>query len=111
MQSRAQYICRWYNVPPATNAQSFTDEQDVVKEEEVYEIDADNNTQTTQEPSASSYALPVAPQDYASVGTEGSAPMVSQDEAFSRALNAMYWGGYWTAVYHVRRFMLTYSCY
>lgn len=29
-------------------------------------------------------------------------PMVSQDEAFSRALSAMYWGGYWTAMYHVR---------
>jgi len=28
---------------------------------------------------------------------------VSQDEAFSRALNAMYWGGYWTAVYHCHR--------
>lgn len=27
--------------------------------------------------------------------------MVSRDEAFTRALNAMYWGGYWTAVYHV----------
>src|SRR5277367_935908 len=26
---------------------------------------------------------------------------VSQDEAFSRALGAMYWVGYWTAVYHV----------
>jgi len=32
--------------------------------------------------------------------TEGH--MVSQDEAFSRAMNAMYWGGYWTAMYHVR---------
>ena len=29
--------------------------------------------------------------------------VVSQDEAFSRALNAMYWGGYWTAMYHVRQ--------
>lgn len=29
-------------------------------------------------------------------------PVVSRDEAFSRALGAMYWGGYWTAVYHVR---------
>ena len=26
---------------------------------------------------------------------------VGQDEAFSRAMNAMYWTGYWTAVYHV----------
>ena len=28
--------------------------------------------------------------------------VISQDEAFSRALSAMYWGGYWTAMYHVR---------
>lgn len=27
---------------------------------------------------------------------------ISQDEAFRNALNAMYWTGYWTAVYHVR---------
>ena len=27
---------------------------------------------------------------------------ISQDEAFSRAMNAMYWTGYWTAIYHVR---------
>jgi len=27
--------------------------------------------------------------------------IVNQDEAFTRALRAMYWGGYWTAVYHV----------
>ncbi|TCD62363.1 hypothetical protein EIP91_006972 [Steccherinum ochraceum] len=30
-------------------------------------------------------------------------PMVSQDEAFQRAMSAMYWGGYWTAVYHYQR--------
>ena len=27
---------------------------------------------------------------------------VSPDEAFNRAIGAMYWCGYWTAVYHVR---------
>ena len=32
-----------------------------------------------------------------------SSAIVSQDEAFSRALSAMYWGGYWTAIYHVRQ--------
>lgn len=26
---------------------------------------------------------------------------VSADEAFSRALSAMYWSGYWAATYHV----------
>lgn len=33
------------------------------------------------------------------VGSE--AAMASQDEAFTRAMTAMYWSGYWTAVYHV----------
>ncbi|KAK0202068.1 hypothetical protein DFS33DRAFT_1045176 [Desarmillaria ectypa] len=28
---------------------------------------------------------------------------VSQDEAFQNAMTAMYWAGYWTAVYHHRR--------
>ena len=32
---------------------------------------------------------------------DSSVPMVSQDEAFSRAMTAMYWSGYWTAAYHV----------
>ena len=27
---------------------------------------------------------------------------VSADDAFNRAIGAMYWCGYWTAVYHVR---------
>ncbi|KAJ7293991.1 hypothetical protein C8J57DRAFT_42388 [Mycena rebaudengoi] len=34
----------------------------------------------------------------------GAAPgMPTQDEAFERALSAMYWGGYWTAVYYCQR--------
>ncbi|KAI0693758.1 hypothetical protein C8T65DRAFT_744596 [Cerioporus squamosus] len=36
-------------------------------------------------------------------GTGSEMAMVSQDEAFSRAMTAMYWSGYWTAVYHSRR--------
>ncbi|TFK47925.1 hypothetical protein OE88DRAFT_1664885 [Heliocybe sulcata] len=31
--------------------------------------------------------------------------MVSQDEAFTRAVEASYWSGYWTAVYHSHRSM------
>ncbi|KAG6919456.1 hypothetical protein DXG01_005715 [Tephrocybe rancida] len=30
-------------------------------------------------------------------------PTVSQDESFTRALGAMYWSGYWTAMYHAQR--------
>ncbi|KAF9493892.1 hypothetical protein BDN71DRAFT_1449521 [Pleurotus eryngii] len=32
-----------------------------------------------------------------------SGPPVSPDEAFSKALGAMYWAGYWTAAYHYSR--------
>lgn len=38
-------------------------------------------------------------------------PMVSQDEAFKRALGAMYWTGYWTAMYHVRDALFICECY
>lgn len=33
--------------------------------------------------------------------SEPPGPIVSQDEAFTRAMGAMYWAGYWTAMYHV----------
>jgi hypothetical protein len=36
------------------------------------------------------YGIPPAPGEH-----------VGPDEAFNRALGAMYWAGYWTAVYHV----------
>jgi len=56
----------------------------------------------THNPSLDHHLSSLAPpMDYAQ-DTPG-APMVSQDEAFSRALNAMYWGGYWTAMYHCQR--------
>jgi hypothetical protein len=78
-----------------------------MKEDEEFEVGIDEEEyadETPQEATTSaSYTLPAPPQDYASTGPQGSAPMASQDEAFSRALNAMYWGGYWTAVYHVCR--------
>lgn len=35
------------------------------------------------------------------LGAGAEAAMVSQDEAFTNAMTAMYWSGYWTAVYHV----------
>jgi len=47
-------------------------------------------------------APPVMTQDYVSDVPAGA--VVSQDEAFAKALNAMYWGGYWTAMYHVCTF-------
>ncbi|KAG2023713.1 hypothetical protein CC2G_001334 [Coprinopsis cinerea AmutBmut pab1-1] len=46
---------------------------------------------------------PAPTYDPTALGSLDSTPMASQDEAFSRALNAMYWSGYWTAVYHCHR--------
>jgi hypothetical protein len=42
------------------------------------------------------YGIPPAPGEH-----------VSRDEAFNRALGAMYWVGYWTAIYHVSRITST----
>lgn len=42
------------------------------------------------------YGIPLAPGEH-----------VSRDEAFNRALGAMYWVGYWTGIYHVSRITLT----
>lgn len=50
--------------------------------------------------SASHYAGLLG-QGEASHGAEGVEGSV--DEAFTRALSAMYWTGYWTAMYHVSK--------
>jgi hypothetical protein len=55
----------------------------------------------THNPSLDHLSSLAPPMDY--VQDPPGASMVSQDEAFSRALNAMYWGGYWTAMYHCHR--------
>lgn len=44
---------------------------------------------------------PLGPKIPPQVLLNVSKPVVSQDEAFTRALGAMYWSGYWTAMYHV----------
>ena len=54
----------------------------------------------THDPSLS-MAGAVAETDNAAYALPEPGMIVSQDEAFSRALSAMYWSGYWTAVYHV----------
>ncbi|PPQ86397.1 hypothetical protein CVT26_006123, partial [Gymnopilus dilepis] len=115
----------WYNVPPdlskkaakapaATAAvgptASAADGNDDEAEADSKPLDFDTFV-PTHDPSlypaaSSSSALPAdvaagqAPQvDYV---PEGGVPggVVSQDEAFQRALSATYWAGYWTAMYH-----------
>ncbi|KAF5382797.1 hypothetical protein D9757_007280 [Collybiopsis confluens] len=45
-------------------------------------------------------SAPYVPTNYTAAASP--AQMVSQDEAFKRALEATYWSGYWTAVYHMK---------
>ncbi|TFY79202.1 hypothetical protein EWM64_g4813, partial [Hericium alpestre] len=43
---------------------------------------------------------PPVPSSEYQLGDAGMGEWASKDEAFQRALGAMYWAGYWTAVYH-----------
>jgi hypothetical protein len=94
---------RWYNVP--VESSSSTPMLSVVPaaseagpEHDSKPINFDTFV-PTHNPSLDHLSSLAPPMDYAQ-DSPGDA-MVSQDEAFSRALNAMYWGGYWTAMYHV----------
>jgi hypothetical protein len=94
---------RWHNVPP--DPSKLKKSTEVVQEFGVTQPDPDNsrplNFETfvpnhdpslaqPSQPAYETYGIPPAPGEH-----------VSRDEAFNRALGAMYWTGYWTAVYHV----------
>jgi hypothetical protein len=94
---------RWYNVPP--DPSKLKKSAEVVQEFGVSQPDPENscplNFETfvpnhdpslaqPSQPAYETYGIPPAPGEH-----------VSRDEAFNRALGAMYWTGYWTAVYHV----------
>ncbi|KIJ59809.1 hypothetical protein HYDPIDRAFT_32797 [Hydnomerulius pinastri MD-312] len=49
-----------------------------------------------------SLPIPSEPPQLNSFIPAPSTTMVSRDEAFNNALSAMYWSGYWTAVYHAQ---------
>lgn len=108
----------WYNVPPKDKAASvppvFTNTP-ANDEEEGETKDNDNSrpfdfstfvpdydpTLPTPVPMTADFG--VAGVGVTPNGTQPGDPMahVDQDEAFRRALGAMYWGGYWTAAYQV----------
>ncbi|KAG9310290.1 hypothetical protein JVU11DRAFT_9408 [Chiua virens] len=92
----------WYNKPYTAPPQATTSTADV--EPDTAPLDF-HTFVPTHDPSL---AVPI---DTAakSIPNTASAPfcvpppsttMVSRDEAFNNALTAMYWSGYWTAVYH-----------
>ncbi|KAI8983210.1 hypothetical protein BD414DRAFT_523135 [Trametes punicea] len=107
----------WYNVPPettskpkaSTSAPNGASAQNVrrtsavgLQEEDSTPLNFDTFVPTHDPSLAAAFAAPAMSSSSAlEVGAE--AANVSQDEAFSRAMTAMYWSGYWTAVYHCRR--------
>jgi hypothetical protein len=110
---------RWYNVPPSSRpSRSDRPTQDNVNPSSsalTDAVDEDEGGYENGEYYGEANELPPGNDDeqtatqwpgYSSAyydleNPSSSMSTVSQDEAFSRALNAMYWGGYWTAVYHV----------
>ncbi|KAF9482418.1 hypothetical protein BDN70DRAFT_875174 [Pholiota conissans] len=104
----------WYNVPIDTSKKP-TKTSDITPAVIVASVDASTMKDDSEEdskplnfdtfvpshdPSLETPQVDVA-ENYVPETPAGA--MVSQDEAFSRALNAMYWSGYWTAMYHAQR--------
>ncbi|KAJ8457143.1 hypothetical protein ONZ45_g18434 [Pleurotus djamor] len=102
----------WYNVPPKpskmsqSKAQTQANANAAQNEENSTPVDFDAFVPThdpTLGLSSSSNVLGEA-QDAGDAMTapflSAPGPLVSRDDAFSKALGAMYWAGYWTAAYH-----------
>ncbi|KAK0506632.1 hypothetical protein EDD18DRAFT_1124278 [Armillaria luteobubalina] len=104
----------WYNVPFDDPEFKENDTEDLSSQEEEDNDEADDidddgdskpinfdtfvpshdaSLETGNDPATgAAYTLPDSPTE-----------AVTQDEAFTRAVNAMYWAGYWTAMYHCQR--------
>ena len=98
---------RWYNIPSSkienstatatpipTNVQGSNDQEDSIP------LDFDTFIPSYNPSFGPPSHSPAPGPDYVSHFLPPG-PLVDEDEAFTRALGAMYWGGYWTAVYHV----------
>jgi hypothetical protein len=95
---------RWYNVPYTPSKQSKPQNSETKPEKDDSKPLNFDTFVPTHDP-----ALVHDPGTGTSfVGQEGGAftatsanAHVQMDEAFEKAMQAMYWSGYWTAVYHV----------
>jgi hypothetical protein len=102
-------IHRWYNIPPDPSKLKASAE--VVQESSVTQLDLENSRPLDFETFVPDHDPSLAQPSQAAFGTYG-IPLapgehVSRDEAFNRALGAMYWVGYWTAIYHVSHITTT----
>ncbi|KAF7795236.1 hypothetical protein EIP86_006386 [Pleurotus ostreatoroseus] len=101
----------WYNVPPSSNKRQVQSHEETngdvanvsTKEDVVDSMPINFDTYVPAHDPSLPSAVPAHPPtipgpDYAQFYLpDPPGPIPTQDEAFSRALSAMYWGGYWTA--------------
>lgn len=118
--SEADDFPRWYNVPPSPSRLKKSTTVASARLASTPDASADKAKQSTDDNSHPlnfdtfipthdpSLTLPVPPYPHGQVPDysgyslpELPGPIVSQDEAFTRAMGAMYWAGYYSAVYHV----------
>jgi len=96
---------RWYNVPP--DPSTLKNSTEVVQEYGATQPDSENSRPLDFETFVPNHDPSLAQPSQAAYETHGISPAsgerehVGRDEAFNRMLGAMYWAGYWTAVYHV----------
>ncbi|PBK89197.1 hypothetical protein ARMGADRAFT_1033289 [Armillaria gallica] len=107
----------WYNVPFDDSNVEENDTEDLPSQEEEDDDDeADDDDDDDDGDSKPIDFNSFIPSHDASLDTGGepsagtsynhpetNAETITQDEAFTRAVNAMYWTGYWTAMYHCQR--------
>ncbi|EIN13234.1 hypothetical protein PUNSTDRAFT_128921 [Punctularia strigosozonata HHB-11173 SS5] len=97
----------WYNVPPPPETLSANRAPKAAPDADAEGDDSEpidfNTFVPTHDPSLASGAALTLPTIGPFSIPDPSGPVATQDEAFNNALGAMYWAGYWTAVYHSHR--------
>ncbi|KAF7306285.1 hypothetical protein MIND_00419400 [Mycena indigotica] len=93
----------WYNVPPNQPPKKRPRTEAVAPENDGDSQPIDFATFVPTYDASLVLPAPTLPESNEGYHLPNLASMPSQDEAFQRALGAMYWGGYWTAVYHCQR--------
>ena len=102
---------RWYNVPPDPSKLKGSAES--VQESDGAQPDPENSRPLDFETFVPNHDPSLTQPPQAAVATYGTPPApgehLSRDEAFNRALGAMYWVGYWTAIYQVSQIKPSWS--
>ncbi|KAF8665099.1 hypothetical protein AX16_000567 [Volvariella volvacea WC 439] len=106
---------RWYNIPQKINDNKTVDSSSSVPAKGT--ADAENDSQpldfntfvpaynpALELPGPLEFDDSPQPATHSSSSRGRHAFFINQDEAFRRASDAMYWAGYWTAMYHCQKY-------